>query len=83
MAETVDNKKGLNTQQKQEAAPEKIQVETGAIELEEPQDFTPEEIALMTSIKQRIAAGEFNDITDEYRKLLFVQWLIDHDKISS
>lgn len=76
MTEAINDKKG-----KSKKARAKIEVETGAIE--EVEGFSPEEVARMSKIKQRIGAGEFTDITDEYRKLLFVQWLIDHEKLRS
>lgn len=78
MAEAINDKKSKTKKAKQ-----KVEVETGAIEIEELEGFTPEEVARMLKIKQRIGAGEFTDITDEYKKLLFVQWLIEHEKIRS
>lgn len=60
-----------------------IPVETGAVVLEELDGFTPEEVARMAGMRDRIKAGEYSDLTKEYRKLLFVQWLIEHDKLRS
>lgn len=78
MAETT-KKKGQRTK----AAQDIIPVETGAIVVEELDGFTPEEVARMAGMRDRIKAGEYSDLTKEYRKLLFVQWLIDHDKLRS
>lgn len=84
MAETINDKK---TRSKKTAG-KPVEIETGAFkELEPvviiPEGFTAEEVARMTDVKERIQAGQFSDITDEYKKLLFVQWLIDHDKMHS
>ena len=78
MAETTDKeqgKKGLK-------AKETVQVEKGKIEIEEVEGFTPEEISRMLKVKDEIAHGHYSDITDEHKKLLFVQWLIDHDRLA-
>ena len=45
--------------------------------------FSPEEIASLARVKQDIERGLYTDITDEHRKLLFVKWLVDHDKLGS
>jgi hypothetical protein len=81
MAETTDNKKST----KRSKAAESIQVEKGPIkiEVEEVEGFTPEEVARMVNVRQAIARGRYTDITDEHKKLLFVQWLIEHDKLNS
>jgi hypothetical protein len=76
MAETT------NKRNKVSQANESVQIETGAIE-EDLEGFTPEEIALMLKVKEQIAAGHYTDITPEHRKLLFVQWMIEHDIIGS
>ncbi len=78
MAETT-KKKG----QRAKAAQEIIAVETSAVVLEELEGFTPDEVARMSKMRERIKAGEYSDLTKEYRKLLFVQWLIDHDRLKS
>lgn len=78
MTEAINDKKNKSKKAKQ-----KVDVEIGAVEIEALEGFTPEEVARMSKIKQRIGAGEFTDITDEYKKLLFVQWLIEHEKIRS
>ena len=79
MAETADKKTKKETKKAKEA----VQIETGAIEIEEANDFTPEEIARMLKIKSEIEKGRYSDITDEHKKLLFVQWMIDHGKLNS
>lgn len=60
-----------------------VPVETGPIEMEEQYDFTPEEISRMMRVKADIAHGRYSDITTEHKKLLFVQWLIEHGKLQS
>lgn len=81
MAETTDKKKTT----KRSKAAGAVQVETGPvqIEVEEVEGFTPEEVVRMVKVRQAIAAGRYTDVTNEHRKLLFVQWLIDHDKLNS
>ena len=79
MAETADKKTKKETKKAKEA----VQIETGSIEIEEANDFTPEEIARMLKIKAEIEKGRYSDITDEHKKLLFVQWMIDHGKLNS
>ncbi len=80
MAETTDKKKKATGP----AANEKVQVETGAIEeIEEIEGFSPEEAGRLLKVKRAVAQGKYSDVTDEHRKLLFVQWLIDHNKLNS
>jgi hypothetical protein len=45
--------------------------------------FTPEEVASLARVKQEIENGRYSDITNEHRKLLFVKWLVEHDKLGS
>jgi hypothetical protein len=45
--------------------------------------FTPDEIAGLKRVKAAVAAGQYSDITEEYKKLLFVKWLMEHDRIGS
>ncbi len=81
MSETTDKKKSIRSPK----ATETIQVETGPVEMEVEavEGFTPEEVARMVKVRQAIANGRYTDVTNEHRKLLFVQWLIDHDKLNS
>jgi len=81
MAETTQKKKST----RRSKAADSIQVETGpiALELEEVDGFTPIEVARMLRVKQAIAMGRYTDITYEHKKLLFVQWLVDHHKLAS
>ena len=75
MSEIVDKKsKGRKVK-------EQVPVETGPIEVEEPEGFTPEEVALLLKVKGDIATGRYSDITNEHRKLLFAQWLVQHGKL--
>ena len=60
-----------------------VPVETGPIEIEGIEGFSPEEMARILKVKVAIANGRYSDITNEHRKLLFVQWLIEHGKLTS
>jgi hypothetical protein len=77
MSELVDKKR------KERKADKTVPVETGPIEIEGPEGFTPEETARLFKVKVAVANGRYSDITDEHRKLLFVQWLIEHGKLTS
>ena len=77
MGEIVDKRR------EESRANEIVPVETGPIEIEEPVQFSPEEVARMLEVKAQIASGHYTDVTDEHRKLLFVQWLIEHDRLKS
>ena len=79
MAETTDKKTKKETQKAKEA----VQIKTGAIEADEVNTFTNEEVARMLKVKSEIEKGRYSDITDEHKKLLFVQWMIDHGKLNS
>jgi len=37
----------------------------------------------MLKVKSEIEKGRYSDITNEHKKLLFVQWMIDHGKLNS
>ncbi len=64
-----------------------VRVETGPIEAEpttiELDGFTPEEAARLMQARRKVASGQINEITVEHRKLLFVQWLIENDRLKS
>ena len=79
MAETTSNKRV----KKDKAAKDTVKVESGPVVVEELEGFTPGEVARMSEIRDKIRAGQYSDLTKEYRKLLFVQWLIEHDKLRS
>ena len=79
MSETTGKQK--KTERAKEAG--SVKVETGALELGELEGFTPEEVARLTEARHKIASGVYTDITPEHRKLLFVQWLIDNEKLKS
>ena len=79
MAETADKKTKKEIQKVKDA----VQIETGTIEADEVNTFTPEEIARMLKVKSEIKEGRYTDVTDEHKKLLFVQWMIDHGKLNS
>jgi hypothetical protein len=53
------------------------------VEIEGLEDFNAEETARLLKVKADIASGRYSDITEEHRKLLFVQWLVEHGKLSS
>jgi hypothetical protein len=76
MSEMVDKKR-------KDKADEKVPVESGPVEIEGMEDFTPDEITRLLEVKQAVASGRYTDITNEHRKLLFVQWLIEHDRLKS
>ena len=67
--------------------PKSVKVETGPIEAESVavvlEGFTPDEVARLMEARRKVAAGEYSDVTEEHRKLLFVQWLIEHDLLKS
>jgi len=78
MSEMTDNKS------KERKTGDPVPVQTGPIEeSEELEGFNPQEIARLLKVKHEIAAGRYSDITNEHRKLLFVQWLIEHGKLYS
>jgi len=81
MSEMTDKKS------KERKAGDPVPVETGPIdpieESEELAGFDHQEIARLLKVKHEIAAGRYSDITNEHRKLLFVQWLIEHGKLYS
>jgi hypothetical protein len=88
MAEITDQRKENEESGAKDVknAKEVVHVEKGPVEVEELEaleGFTSEEVKRMLKVKEDIARGLYNDITDEHRKLLFVQWLIDHDKLGS
>jgi hypothetical protein len=77
MAEITDNKK------KSRRTEDMVQVEKASIEAEELQGFTQEEIARLIKAKQEVTRGRYTDMTLEHKKLLFVQWLIEHGRLKS
>lgn len=79
MAETTDKEQGKKSLKVKKT----VQVEKANIEIEEVEGFTHEELSKMLKVKGDIAKGVYSDITNEHKKLLFVQWLIDHDKLAS
>ena len=81
MAETTDKKKSTRSSK----AAEIVQVATGPVEIEveEVEGFTPEEVVRLVRARQAVASGRYTDVTNEHRKLLFVQWLIEHNKLNS
>ncbi|MGA7729758.1 MAG: hypothetical protein WCD37_00650 [Chloroflexia bacterium] len=84
MAETTENK---NKNYKSKAA----KVNTGTSASAEPlndgdtllEGFTPAQIEALARVKQEVATGHYSDLTPEFKKLLFVKWLIEHDRIGS
>jgi hypothetical protein len=77
MSEIVDKKR------KARKAEETVPVQEGPIEVEELEGFTSEEVARLLKVKQDIASGRYSDITNEHRKLLFVQWMVEHGRLES
>ena len=84
MAETTGKEKKA-TRKKGES----VKIESGTVELEEAggadslEGFTPEEVARMNRVRGEIGSGKYTDITTEHKKLLFVQWLIENEKLRS
>jgi len=96
MAETTDKKQGNSdaeeagkaTKAAKAAKPAKAPkpVETDADEqvvVNLLEGFTPEQVAALEKTKEAVQQGRYSDITNEHRKLLFVKWLLEHDKIAS
>ncbi len=77
MSETTNNAS------KPRSTGDAVHVEKGAIDLEGLEGFTPEEIGRMLRVKDEISKGRYSELTPEYRKLLFVEWLIEHGKLKS
>ena len=44
--------------------------------------FAEDEIANLLRTKDAIARGEYSDLTPEFKKLRFIKWLIENEKIS-
>lgn len=44
--------------------------------------FTEAEILALTRTKDAIARGEYSDLTPEFKKLRFIKWLVENEKIS-
>jgi hypothetical protein len=45
-------------------------------------NFTEVEIAALTRTRKAIARGEYSDLTPEFKKLRFIKWLVENEKIS-
>ncbi|HST05589.1 MAG TPA: hypothetical protein VLQ48_12755 [Chloroflexia bacterium] len=45
-------------------------------------DFTEAEIVALTHAKEAIARGEYSDLTPEFKKLRFIKWLVENEKIT-
>jgi len=78
MSEIIDKRRKA-PKAAQTTVPVEVTVSTPA----ELEGFTPQEIMRMVKVKGDIAHGRYTDITIEHRKLLFVQWLIEHDRLKS
>jgi hypothetical protein len=46
-------------------------------------DFDPQEIARLIEERDRVARGELNEWTSEYKRLLFARWLYEHGQLQS
>ena len=87
MAEIANNKK-KNKPDFDEVAPVEAADAVEAVEALQAQGamlegFSTQEVAELLRVKQAVAQGRYSDITPEYRKLLFVKWLIEHERIGS
>lgn len=83
MAETTENKTGKYKAQ----SAKKTSSVTNVAPLNNSDTlldgFTPAQLASLARVKHEVAAGKYSDITPEFRKLLFVKWLLDHERIGS
>ena len=79
MSEIVDKKR----RERKSAQP--VPVETGPIDAQTMvlDMFNATEIDRLLRVKQAVAEGRYSDITFEHRKLLFVQWLVEHGRLTS
>jgi hypothetical protein len=77
MSEIIDKRR------KARKADQTVAVEVTPVVTEELEGFTPQEIMRLVKAKADIARGRYSDMTNEHRKLLFVQWLIEHDRLKS
>jgi hypothetical protein len=88
MAETTKKNEGKPHVERPKAAKEGVNVEPAAQSVEKSlggmlEGFTPAEIASLLRVRQAIAQGRYSDITPEFKKLLFVKWLVEHERIGS
>lgn len=87
MAEITNKKKDKSGAKELASLMPVTSAENAPLELEPvmelPEGFTHEELARLLKAKQAVAQGRYSDITEEHKKLLFVQWLLEHDKIGS
>lgn len=44
--------------------------------------FTSEQLVELTRVKQAVAAGQYSDLTPEFKKWVFIKWLVEHDRLS-
>ena len=94
MAETTDKKQGNSdageagkaTKAAKPAKPAKISTPADPDADQEVvnllEGFTPEQVAALQRTKEAVQKGRYSDITNEHKKLLFVKWLLEHDKIA-
>jgi hypothetical protein len=87
MAEITNNKK-KNKPNFDQAVPVDAVDAVEAVDALQAEDvtlegFSAQEVTGLLRVKQAVAQGRYSDITPEYRKLLFVKWLIEHERIGS
>jgi hypothetical protein len=83
MAETTKNKSGKYKAQSAKTVTPVTNVEPLNNSDNLLDGFTPAQLASLARVKHEVASGKYSDITPEFRKLLFVKWLLDHDRIGS
>jgi hypothetical protein len=44
--------------------------------------FSPREAARIVALKLRYERGDFRELTDRQKRLLFVRWLVEHGHLS-
>ncbi len=83
MAETTKNKSGKYKAQSAKTVQPITNVEPLNNTDSLLDDFTPAQLASLARVKHEVASGKYSDITPEFRKLLFVKWLVEHERIGS
>jgi hypothetical protein len=46
-----------------------------------PAGFTPEEIAGLLRLRSALMLGQYSETTQEFRRLVFTRWLVEHGRL--
>lgn len=46
------------------------------------QGFSPREAERLVTLKLRYVRGDFRELTDEQKRLLFLRWLVEHGRFN-